>query len=180
MDLLKAIDKFDLSYEVKFSTYAVPMISGEIKRFLRDDGMIKVSRSLKELSYKGYQAQEVLGRKLGRSRRSQNLQSILMCHRKNLRWRWDACTDVESLHRPGIQKEGQEISLMEKVGKEDGAEERVLDHLLLKELLTSLDKEERKLIYLANILPKRHRLRVGKGNGKFPRFRFPRNGKENI
>ena len=51
---------------MKFSTYAVPMISGEIKRFLRDDGMIKVSRSLKELSYKGYQAQEVLGRKLGR------------------------------------------------------------------------------------------------------------------
>ena len=50
--LLKAIDKFDLSYEVKFSTYAVPMISGEIKRFLRDDGMIKVSRSLKELAYK--------------------------------------------------------------------------------------------------------------------------------
>lgn len=86
--LLKAIDKFDLSYEVKFSTYAVPMISGEIKRFLRDDGMIKVSRSLKELSYKGYQAQEVLGRKLEGSRRSQNLQSILMCHRKNLRWRW--------------------------------------------------------------------------------------------
>lgn len=88
LDYWKAIDKFDLSYEVKFSTYAVPMISGEIKRFLRDDGMIKVSRSLKELSYKGYQAQEVLGRKLGRSRRSQNLQSILMCHRKNLRWRW--------------------------------------------------------------------------------------------
>ena len=58
--LLKAIDKFDLSYEVKFSTYAVPMISGEIKRFLRDDGMIKVSRSLKDLYYKGYQAQEVL------------------------------------------------------------------------------------------------------------------------
>ena len=49
--LIKAIDKFDLSYDVKFSTYAVPMISGEIKRFLRDDGMIKVSRSLKELAY---------------------------------------------------------------------------------------------------------------------------------
>ena len=53
--LLKAIDKFDLSFEVKFSTYAVPLISGEIKRFLRDDGMIKVSRSLKELSYKAHQ-----------------------------------------------------------------------------------------------------------------------------
>ena len=58
--LLKAIDKFDLSFDVKFSTYAVPMISGEIKRFLRDDGMIKVSRSLKELSYKAYIVKEKL------------------------------------------------------------------------------------------------------------------------
>ena len=58
--LLKAIDKFDMTYDVKFSTYAVPMISGEIKRFLRDDGMIKVSRSLKELSYKAYFAKEKL------------------------------------------------------------------------------------------------------------------------
>ena len=54
--LLKAIDKFDLGYDVKFSTYAVPMITGEIKRFLRDDGMLKVSRSLKEIAYKAYQA----------------------------------------------------------------------------------------------------------------------------
>ena len=58
--LLKAIDKFDLKYEVKFSTYAVPMIVGEIKRFLRDDGMIKVSRSLKELAYRGYLCQKHL------------------------------------------------------------------------------------------------------------------------
>ena len=56
--LLKAIDKFDLGYDVKFSTYAVPMITGEIKRFLRDDGMLKVSRSLKEIAYKAYQAKE--------------------------------------------------------------------------------------------------------------------------
>ena len=64
--LLKAIDKFDLSYEVKFSTYAVPMIAGEIKRFLRDDGMIKVSRSLKELAYKAYLCQERLQEQWGR------------------------------------------------------------------------------------------------------------------
>ena len=57
--LLKAIDKFDLAYDVRFSTYAVPMISGEIRRFLRDDGMLKVSRSLKEISYKACQAKEV-------------------------------------------------------------------------------------------------------------------------
>lgn len=124
------------------------MISGEIKRFLRDDGMIKVSRSLKELSYKGYQAQEVLGRKLGREPSVTELAEYLDVSPEELTMAMDACTDVESLHRPVYKKEGQEISLMEKVGKEDGAEERVLDHLLLKELLISLDKEERKLIYL--------------------------------
>ena len=63
--LLKAIDKFDLSYDVRFSTYAVPMISGEIKRFLRDDGMIKVSRSLKENGAKVRQAREKLLAELG-------------------------------------------------------------------------------------------------------------------
>ncbi len=63
--LLKAVDKFDLSYDVKFSTYAVPMISGEIKRFLRDDGMIKVSRSLKEVCYKAYLAREKLEKSWG-------------------------------------------------------------------------------------------------------------------
>ena len=66
--LLKAIDKFDLTYNVKFSTYAVPLISGEIKRFLRDDGMIKVSRSLKEIAYKSVQARERLISSLGRER----------------------------------------------------------------------------------------------------------------
>ena len=130
--LLKAIDKFDLSFEVKFSTYAVPLISGEIKRFLRDDGMIKVSRSLKELSYKAYQTQE----------------EDLKVAPEELTMAMDACTDVESLHRPVCKKEGQEMSLMEKVGQADAAEERVVDHLLLKELLKNLDKDERKLIYL--------------------------------
>lgn len=102
--LLKAIDKFDLSYEVKFSTYAVPMISGEIKRFLRDDGMIKVSRSLKELSYKGYQAQEVLGRNLGREPSVTELAEYLDVSPEELTMAMDACTDVESLHRPVYKK----------------------------------------------------------------------------
>jgi len=138
--LLKAIDKFDLSYEVKFSTYAVPMISGEIKRFLRDDGMIKVSRSLKELSYKGYQAQEVLGRKLGREPSVTELAEYLDVSPEELTMAMDACTDVESLHRPVYKKEGQEISLMEKVGKEDGAEESsTIDFLSYEEAVTYFD-----------------------------------------
>ena len=130
------------------------MISGEIKRFLRDDGMIKVSRSLKELSYKGYQAQEVLGRKLGREPSVTELAEYLDVSPEELTMAMDACTDVESLHRP----------VYKKVGKEDGAEERVLDHLLLKELLTSLDKEERKLIYLRYFAEKTQ-TQVGKEMG---------------
>src|SRR3954464_1039511 len=64
--LLKAVDKFDLSYDVKFSTYAVPMIIGEIQRFLRDDGMVKVSRSLKEMANKVRKAKDELSKKLNR------------------------------------------------------------------------------------------------------------------
>ena len=146
--LLKAIDKFDLSFEVKFSTYAVPLISGEIKRFLRDDGMIKVSRSLKELSYKAYQTQERLGKELGREPSVAEIAEDLKVAPEELTMAMDACTDVESLHRPVCKKEGQEMSLIEKVGQADAAEERVVDHLLLKELLKNLDKDERKLIYL--------------------------------
>ena len=84
--LLKAIDKFDMTYDVKFSTYAVPMISGEIKRFLRDDGMIKVSRTLKELSYKAYFAKEKLAGKawkrsnFGRISRSYGSRKRRACH----------------------------------------------------------------------------------------------------
>ncbi|WP_154670305.1 sigma-70 family RNA polymerase sigma factor, partial [Bariatricus massiliensis] len=82
--LLKAIDKFDISYDVKFSTYAVPMISGEIKRFLRDDGMIKVSRSLKELSYKAFFAKERLQDKLGREPDLEELAAYLEIEKEEL------------------------------------------------------------------------------------------------
>ena len=102
--LLKAIDKFDLSFEVKFSTYAVPLISGEIKRFLRDDGMIKVSRSLKELSYKAYQTQERLGKELGREPSVAEIAEDLKVAPEELTMAMDACTDVESLHRPVCKK----------------------------------------------------------------------------
>lgn len=86
--LLKAIDKFDTGYEVRFSTYAVPMISGEIKRFLRDDGMIKVSRSMKETACRAYQTREMLERQQGRSPRLRRLPPPWMRQRKSLSWRW--------------------------------------------------------------------------------------------
>ena len=150
--LLKAIDKFNLDYDVRFSTYAVPMISGEIKRFLRDDGMIKVSRSLKELAYKAWQGQEVLSKRLGRDATVKELAEYLDVQAEELTMAMDACTDVESLHRPIYQKEGQEMELLDKLSKENAGgnqeEDRIENQILLKELLKSLDKEERRLIYL--------------------------------
>ena len=146
--LLKATDKFDLSYEVKFSTYAVPMISGEIKRFLRDDGMIKVSRSLKELAYKSCACRERLQEAWGREPTITEIASELKVETEELLMAMDASSEIESLHKPIYQKEGQELRLMDKLPEQEEQEDRILDHMLLQELLTYLDKEERRLIYL--------------------------------
>ena len=146
--LLKAIDKFDLNYDVKFSTYAVPMIAGEIKRFLRDDGMIKVSRSLKELSYKAYLCREKLQERFGREPSVTELAGELGVEPEELMAALDASSEVESLHKPIYQSDGQEVSLMDRLPWRAEPGEEVLDHLLLKELLGGLEKEERQLIYL--------------------------------
>lgn len=146
--LLKAIDKFDLSYEVKFSTYAVPMISGEIRRFLRDDGMIKVSRSLKELSYKILQERERMNRSLGREPNLQELSEKLGLEREEIVQAMESAVEVESLHKPIHQKEGSEIRLMDKLEEKDQREEDVLNRIILQEALETLEPEERQLIYL--------------------------------
>ena len=146
--LLKAIDKFDLSYDVKFSTYAVPMISGEIKRFLRDDGMIKVSRSLKELAYKSVQAREKLTDRLGREPTLEELAEETGAEKEELVQAMEAGGEVESLYRPIHQKEGSEIRLLDRIEERDQREERILDTMVLKQLLETLDAKERQLIYL--------------------------------
>ena len=146
--LLKAIDKFDMSYEVKFSTYAVPMISGEIKRFLRDDGMIKVSRSLKELAYKAYLCQEELQEKWGREPTVTEIAAQLHVDPEELMMAFEASGEIESLHKPIYQNDGQEIQLLDKIPQKEEEEENVMNHMLLKELLSGLNKKERQIIYL--------------------------------
>lgn len=146
--LLKAIDKFDVSYDVKFSTYAVPMISGEIKRFLRDDGMIKVSRSLKELSYKSLQVREQLTARLGREPTMEELSGEMEVEKEELVQAMEAGGEVESLYRPIHQKEGSEIRLLDKLEEKEKREDKILDRMVLKQLLETLDSQERRLIYL--------------------------------
>lgn len=162
--LLKAIDKFDMTYDVKFSTYAVPMITGEIKRFLRDDGMIKVSRSLKELSYKAYFAKEKLQEECGREPTIEELAQQMQVEKEELVMAMESGGEVESLHKPIYQKDGNEIQLMDKLEEKEEQEERVLNRILLKELLDSLEKEERQLIYL-RYFANQTQMQVGKTLG---------------
>ena len=132
--LLKAVDKFDTSFEVKFSTYAVPMIIGEIRRYLRDTGIIKVSRSLKESQYRVFKIREDLEKKLGREPSVTELAEAAEISLEELNIVLEAGAEVESLHKTIYQGEGTELSLLDKV--------------LLEELLGRLEAEERKLIYM--------------------------------
>ena len=146
--LMKAIDYFDTSYDVKFSTYAVPMISGEIKRFLRDDGMIKVSRSLKEIAYKAYLATEQMREKNGRDPGIEEVAKEIGIEKEELVMALEANSEVESLQKTIYQGEGNEILLMDKIVEEEEREEKILNQLFLKQLLSGLEERDRELIYL--------------------------------
>ena len=113
--LMKAIERFDLSYEVRFSTYAVPMIAGEIRRFLRDDSMLKVSRSLKELAVKAAKLREKLFMEQGEEPGIPELARQLGVEPEELVLACDSCSEVESLHKIIYQGDGEGVSLMERV-----------------------------------------------------------------
>ena len=146
--LIKAIDKFDLSYDVKFSTYAVPMIIGEIKRYLRDDGILKVSRSLKENHYRIYQVREALTRRLEREPTTGEMAEEMGISIEELVMTMESGAEVESLHKTIYQGEGTEISLMDKLPEKENRQEKALDRIFLEEILGTLEAKERRLIYM--------------------------------
>lgn len=145
--LMKAVDKFDNSYDVKFSTYAVPMITGEIKRFLRDDGMIKVSRSMKEMASKAYHVREQLEKNLGREPALSEVAGVLQTSQEELVAAMEAGAEIESLHQTIYRGDGNSISLMDKIEEKEDKQEMLLNRMLLEEVLGSLEGKERELIY---------------------------------
>ncbi|MDO4337661.1 MAG: SigF/SigG family RNA polymerase sporulation sigma factor [Eubacteriales bacterium] len=144
--LLKAVDHFDMAFDVKFSTYAVPMIAGEIKRFLRDDGMLKVSRSLKENHYRIYQAREEMERRLGREPTLTEISGEIGISMEELVLAMESKVEVESLHKTIYQGEGTEISLMDKLPENENQQELLLDRIFLEEILDTLEPKEKQLI----------------------------------
>lgn len=144
--LLKAVDHFDISYEVRFSTYAVPMIAGEIKRYLRDDGILKVSRSLKENCAKIYQERERLERELGREPVLEEISEATKLSVEEVVMALESTAEVESLHKTIYQGDGSDISLMDRIPEKENGQEQALDRIFLDEMLQSLDAQERRLI----------------------------------
>ncbi len=144
--LMKAIDKFDLSYEVKFSTYAVPMITGEIKRFLRDDGMIKVSRSIKEMGLKVKNVREQLVYRLGREPTLEEIAGEIGASKEEVAASIEAGAEVESLYRSVNKNDENSILLIDKIEEESSAQEELLNRMVLRELLTALSDKDREII----------------------------------
>lgn len=144
--LLKAVDNFDSGFDVKFSTYAVPMIMGEIKRFLRDDGMLKVSRSIKENQYKIYKMREKMEKVLGREPNIRELSKAMNMSVEELAMTMESVTEVESIYRTVYQGDGSEIQLVDRLPENKNVHEQTLDKIFLEELLEKLDGEERQLI----------------------------------
>ena len=146
--LMKAIDKFDLAYDVKFSTYAVPMISGEIKRFLRDDGIVKVSRTLKENGWKIRQAAEQIYHERGRDATLEEIAEATGIAREDIVMAMEANVEVESIYKSVYQSDGNEIYLVDKLPEKKDDNEKLLNHMLLEQLIGELGEEERMLIRL--------------------------------
>ncbi|WP_367565386.1 RNA polymerase sporulation sigma factor SigF [Lacrimispora sp.] len=144
--LIKAIDKFDLSYEVKFSTYAVPMITGEIKRFLRDDGMIKVSRSIKEMGLRVKNVREELIYRLGREPTVEEIAGEIGASKEEVAASIEAGAEVESLYRSVNNSDENSLLLIDKIEEENSAQEDLLNQMVLRELLTGLEDKDREII----------------------------------
>lgn len=147
--LIKAIKKFDSSYEVKFSTYAVPMIVGEIKRFLRDDGIIKVSRNLKQTASKVKVAKEKLFKELGREATLQEIADDLNIEKEEIVMALDSNAHPEYLFDIIHHDDGSPIYLMDKISKDDSLNDtEVIDRILLQDTLAKLEPRERQIILL--------------------------------
>lgn len=144
--LIKAIDKFDFNYNVKFSTYAVPMIIGEIRRFLRDDSPIKVSRSYKELVYKVNRAKETLTKELGREPTLKEVAKRLKVPLDDIVIALEAVQSPASIHETLYQDDSDPIYILDQLSGDK--EDQWFENLTLKEVIAKLPERERLVILL--------------------------------
>jgi RNA polymerase sporulation-specific sigma factor len=146
--LIKAIKNFDPNFSVKFSTYAVPMIMGEIKRFIRDDGIIKVSRSMKDVAKKAKIARERLSKELRRDPTINEIANELKISPEDIVMAMDSSMTPGYLYDVIHQDDGSPVLLIDKLVEDDHVDNEITDRLALKEVLDKLDIKARQIIIL--------------------------------
>ena len=149
--LLKAVDKFDTGFDVKFSTYAVPMILGEIKRFIRDDGIIKVSRGLKETAFKAMKAREILIIKGNKEPTIEEIAKYINIDKEIIILAINASKEVDSIDRNLQNDSGKEINVIDTIISEDDKSDKIINNILLKETLKKLEDKEKMIITMRYI-----------------------------
>lgn len=146
--LIKAIDNFDSSLNVKFSTYAVPMITGEIKRYLRDLSSIRVSRSLKDTAYKAIYAREQLTRKNSKEPTVTEIAAEIGVSQEDIVYAMDAIQSPMSLYEPVYTDGGDTLYVMDQISDKKNREEMWVEHLSLSEAMKRLSEREYEIITL--------------------------------
>ena len=146
--LIKAVDNFDISYDVKFSTYAVPMITGEIRRFLRDDGILKVSRTIKENAVKCAKAVEELRKDNCKEPTIEEIAKKSGLETEDIVMSISASSEVESLNKVIYQGDGNEVLLMDKIEDNVSRHEELLNSIVVRELLEDLTEREKNIIIM--------------------------------
>lgn len=146
--LMKAIDHFDTSMDVKFSTYAVPMIIGEIRRFLRDNSTIRVSRSLKDTAYKAIYARENLTKKNLKEPTIAEISEEIGIPKEEIVYALDAIQNPMSLYEPVYTDNGDALYVMDQISDKKNKEENWIENLAIEDALTKLNEREKEIIML--------------------------------
>ena len=145
--LIKAIDNFDVKLEVKFSTYAVPMISGELRRYLRDNNSIRVSRSTRDLAYKAMQARERLINKNNTEPTAKEISKEIGAKQSDVVLALESISEPVSIYEPVYSSSGDAVYVLDQLG-DSSSDEGWIDELLLKEAIKTLSDREKNILYL--------------------------------
>jgi RNA polymerase sporulation-specific sigma factor len=144
--LMKAIDNFDSSLNVKFSTYAVPMIIGEIKRYLRDNNSVRVSRSLRDIAYKALQAKEELSKKSFAEPSVEEIANEIDIPLKDVTFALDAISETVSLSEPVYTDGSDTIHLLDQIADTKNTDENIFENISLKDAIKTLSGREREIL----------------------------------
>ena len=146
LGLVKAIDNFDTSYNVKLSTYACPMIEGEIKRYLRDNNSIRVSRSVREIAYKALAIQDRIRKEENRDARIEEIAKELKINKEEIAMSLDAIQEPISLQEPAYMDSNDTINVMDQISDKKNTDEMWTESLTIAQLMRNLNEKEKSII----------------------------------